>query len=267
MYILKIAYDETHCGFQSQPHKNTVCDKIINALNESGYLTNDKIIYYGGRTDKGVSAIGNFIVVELNKKPILSHIYSKLKNKGVWVLGYDEIDNIPKVQYRHYRYILPNISYNGKIYNVESMKKASKKFIGTHSFHNLSKKDKSKKKNPIRTIYNINITRTPNYIVIDIVGKSFLWNMVRKMITVLSDIGLGKRPIDWIDELLDKNNRKGVAPAAAEGLILINAKTNVIYKYDEYVLTKFKKEWLERSLKYTTKMGVSNVMRELNPHK
>ncbi|HIP84443.1 MAG TPA: tRNA pseudouridine(38-40) synthase TruA, partial [Methanothermococcus okinawensis] len=37
MYILKVAYDGRHRGFQSQPHGNTVCDNILRALEECGY--------------------------------------------------------------------------------------------------------------------------------------------------------------------------------------------------------------------------------------
>jgi tRNA pseudouridine38-40 synthase len=255
MYILKVAYNGNNYGFQSQPHKETVRDKIMDALKECNYLANDKIIFYGGRTDKGVSAIGNFIVVELNQEPVLSYIYSKLKNKGVWILGYNKVNTIPEVKYRHYRYILPNDDYN-----IDLMKEASKKLIGTHSFHNLSKRDRTKEKSPIRTIYDINIYENPYYITIDVIGKSFLWNMVRKIITALSEIGKENKSIDWIDELLNENYKEGVAPAPAEGLILMDAKTDIKYIYDSYVLNRFKKEWMENYKKSIVKMGVCKNM-------
>jgi tRNA pseudouridine38-40 synthase len=261
MYILKVAYDECNYGFQSQPHKETVCDKIMDALRECNYLANDKIIFYGGRTDKGVSAIGNFIVVELNQEPILSYIYSKLKNKGIWILGYNKINGIPEVKYRHYRYILPNMPYDDE-YNIDLMREASKKLIGTHSFHNLSKRDRTKEKSPIRTIYDIKIDENPYYITIDVIGKSFLWNMVRKIITTLSEVGKENKPVGWIDELLCENHKEGVAPAPAEGLILMDAKTDVEYIYDSYVLNRFKREWMENYKKTTMKLGVCRNMVE-----
>ena len=90
MYILKVAYDGRY-SFQQQPHKQTVCDKILDVLDELNLLEERKIIYSGGRTDKGVSALGNFVVVNLKKEPILSYINHKLKDYGIWVLGFKEI--------------------------------------------------------------------------------------------------------------------------------------------------------------------------------
>ncbi|AEH06165.1 tRNA pseudouridine(38-40) synthase TruA [Methanothermococcus okinawensis] len=261
MYILKVAYNKHHYGFQTQPHKETVCDKIMDALKECNYLANDKIIFCGGRTDKGVSAIGNFIVVELSQEPILSHIYSKLKNKGIWIFGYKKIDTIPEVKYRHYRYILPIIPHIDE-YNIDLMIEASKKLIGEHSFHNLSKKDRTKEKSPIRTIYDIKIEKNLYYITIDVIGKSFLWNMVRKIITALSEVGKENKPVGWIDELLCENHKGGVPPAPAEGLILMEAKTDIEYIYDKYVLNRFRREWMENYKKTTMKLGVCRNMME-----
>jgi tRNA pseudouridine38-40 synthase len=254
MYILKVAYDGRY-SFQSQPHRNTVVDVLMDALKECGYLKGEKVIFSGGRTDKGVSALGNFIVVELNKEPILSFIYSKLRGKGIWVLGYREIDDIPRVKYRHYRYILPNEGYD-----IELMREASKKLIGTHSFHNLSKKDRSKERSPIRTIYDIKIEANEYFITIDVIGESFLWNMVRKIVTALSYVGSGKKPVDWIDKLLDVNYREGVPPSPPEGLILIEAKVDVEYIYDDYVLRRFREEWEEEYKKSIMKIGICKSM-------
>jgi tRNA pseudouridine38-40 synthase len=256
MYILKIAYDGRY-SFQKQPHKNTVCDVLMDTLEECNYLNDGRIIYYGGRTDKGVSALGNFVVVDLKKEPILSHIYSKLKGKGVWVLGYQEIDEIPAVNYRHYRYILPNEDHD-----IELMKKASKKLIGTHSFHNLSRKDKSKERDPIRTIYDIKLSENEYFITIDIVGKSFLWNMVRRMVSVLSKVG--KKEIEnweeYLDKILSKEHREGVSPAPAEGLILVDANVSLNYIYDNYVLKRFKEEWKETWRKSVMTMGICKTI-------
>ena len=256
MYILKVAYDGRY-SFQSQPHRNTVVDVLMDALKECGYLKGEKVIFSGGRTDKGVSALGNFVVVELNKEPILSFIYSKLRGKGIWVLGYKEIDEIPKVEYRHYRYILPNEGYD-----IELMREASKKLIGTHSFHNLSKKDRSKERSPIRTIYDIKIEANEYFITIDVIGESFLWNMVRKIVTALSYVGSGKKPVDWIDKLLDENHREGVPTFPPDGLILVEAKVDVDYIYDNYSIRKFKEYWEEFFKLQVMKLGIAKTVLE-----
>jgi len=261
MYILKVAYDGRHRGFQSQPHGDTVCDKIIGALEECGYLIEGKkgILFYGGRTDRGVSALGNFVVVYLREEPKLSYIYSRLKNRGIWILGYRRIEEIPKVRYRHYRYILPG----DEDYNIDLMIEGAKKLVGTHSFHNLSKRDRSKEKSPIRRILDIRISQHDPYIVIDVIGESFLWNMVRKIVTVLSEIGRGRRDVSWIDRLLDVNHREGVPAAPPEGLILVEAKTDVEYIYDPYVVRRFREEWEEEYRRSVVRCGVSRSMVDL----
>ena len=256
MHILKIAYDGRY-SFQQQPHKQTVCDILLDTLEEIGILDKKKIIYSGGRTDKGVSALGNFVIVELKKEPILSYINVKLKDKGIWVLGYREIDEIPKVRYRHYRYILPNINYN-----IEAIKEGAKKMIGTHSFHNLSKRDRSKEKSPIRTIYDIKISENEFYLTIDIIGESFLWNMVRKIVGALDLVGKGKKPVEWIDKLLDENHREGVPTFPAEGLILVEAKVDVDYIYDNYSIRKFKEYWEEFFKLQVMKLGIAKTVLE-----
>ncbi|ENN95868.1 tRNA pseudouridine synthase A [Methanocaldococcus villosus KIN24-T80] len=251
MYILKIAYDGRY-SFQQQPSKDTVCDKLLDVLDKLDFLKEYKIIYSGGRTDKGVSALGNFVVLKLKREPILSYINHHLKDYGIWILGYKEIEKIPKVRYRHYRYILPNIGYD-----ISLIKEASKKFIGKHSFHNLCKRDRSKDRDPVREIYDIKIIENEFFITIDIIGKSFLWHMVRKIVGVFDAIGRGEKDIEWIDKLLDPNHKEGVRTFPAEGLILIEAKVDIDYNYDSYSIKKFLEYWQERYKFYIMKMGIS----------
>lgn len=261
MYIFKIAYDGRY-SFQAQPHKDTVCDKITEFLIECGYLDEDKMpITYGGRTDHGVSALGNFVIYNMDKKPVLSRLNSKLHKDGIWVLGYKEIDAIPDVEYRHYRYILPNIGQD-----PELMRNASKRLIGTHSFHNLSRRDKSKDRDPVRTVYDIKIESNEYFITVEIFGKSFLWNMVRKIVAVLSNIGLNKYEDSekFIDELFDSAPKLGIRPAKAEGLILVDVKTNIDFEFDDYTNKRFAKYWRESAKASTMTMGLSKTMLSTN---
>jgi tRNA pseudouridine38-40 synthase len=245
MYIFKIAYDGK-LSFQTQPHGETVCGKISNALLDCGYLDNeDRVpLYHGGRTDRGVAALGNYVVYEMDKKPVLPRVQSKLKWDGIWVLGCKEIEIFPEIEHRHYQYTLPN-----KNHDVELMKKASEKLIGTHYFQNLSKRDKTKVKDPVRTLYDIKISSNDYFITIDIFGESFLWNMVRRIIRLLSDIGKHKieNPEKFIELILSEDYKKGYPPSPAEGLILVDVKTNIDIDLDSYVIRNLKNSW-EKSL-------------------
>ncbi|MCS3900786.1 tRNA pseudouridine(38-40) synthase TruA [Methanococcus voltae] len=266
MYIFKVAYDGRY-SFQLQPHEKTVCDILTNILVDCGYLSEfKKPLYYGGRTDLGVSALGNFVIYDLDKEPILTHIYSKCKGFGIWVLGYQKINEFPNVEYRHYRYILPKVDAYGNFHDMDKIKKVSECLIGTHSFHNLSKRDKTKNRDPVRTIYDITVEDNEYFITLNIYGKSFLWNMVRKIIGLISNVGISEMTNEEIEEYMDKvfnpSIKVGSPISSAEGLVLVEAKTNIDFKYNQYVLKKFKEDITRIKNKKIRRFGVYESMNE-----
>jgi len=78
---------------------------------------------------------------------------------------------------------------------------------------------------PVRTIYRLEVTRSGNFIYIDIVANAFLHHMVRCVAGVLMAIGRGDRSSGWITELLAAGDRSlaGVTAAAA-GLYLVRVE-------------------------------------------
>ena len=58
-------------------------------------------------------------------------------------------------------------------------------------------------------------------IVYEIAGNGFLRHMVRIIVGTLVEIGRGRRPVEWVDEVLASRDRARAGPTApAEGLIL-----------------------------------------------
>jgi tRNA pseudouridine38-40 synthase len=58
-------------------------------------------------------------------------------------------------------------------------------------------------------------------IVYEIAGNGFLRHMVRIIVGTLVEIGRGRRPVEWMDEVLASRDRVKAGPTApAEGLIL-----------------------------------------------
>ena len=71
-------------------------------------------------------------------------------------------------------------------------------------------------------------------------GESFLWNMVRKMVTSIMEVGYGKLDINDINELLKPKELRQfirLQPAPANGLILSDM---------EYKNIKFKGRYCKR---------------------
>jgi len=101
------------------------------------------------------------------------------------------------------------------------MKNASKKFIGKHDFKDFSSVKKSK--STLREIYQVDICQYEKEIHITIKANDFLHNMGRMMVSTLLEIGLDKRPMGIIEEILDpKSLETGSVPAYAQGLFLQN---------------------------------------------
>jgi tRNA pseudouridine38-40 synthase len=85
-----------------------------------------------------------------------------------------------------------------------------------------------------------------NLMVFDVVGESFLWNMVRKMITSLILVGKDELEIEDIKKLLgttDLRENIRLQPAPANGLILREMDyKNIIFKDNEYHKNKLIEE-------------------------
>jgi tRNA pseudouridine38-40 synthase len=76
---------------------------------------------------------------------------------------------------------------------------------------------------------------------IDIVGNSFLWNMVRKIVTALSMIGKGLYDNDWLLQMLNPDiYEEGIEPAPACGLTLmkINYEKKIDWIEDNYSIRR-----------------------------
>ena len=65
----------------------------------------------------------------------------------------------------------------------------------------------------------------PDWIDVDVRGQAFLYNMVRIMVGTLVDVGLGRRAVGLIAELLARPDRSKAGPTApACGLTLIEVR-------------------------------------------
>jgi len=256
---LKVAYIGTeYHGFQRQPNLETVEEKLIEALKSANLINDLKKAEYSiaGRTDKGVNALGNIISFITDESVIINQINNFLP-KDIRILAKTDVPMGFKPRYaknRHYRYLIVNCFH----LNLVKMIDASKIFKGTHNFRNFSKRDE---KNPVRTINDIKISNKNNVVMVDVIGESFLWNMVRKMVKVLIMIGKDELRIEELDELFDPKIEANIVPMPPEGLILMDIEYNgVEFEYDEYAINKFIKVLKEEYLLNKTMAAVEDDM-------
>ncbi|AFK22427.1 tRNA pseudouridine(38-40) synthase TruA [Pyrococcus sp. ST04] len=241
---LKIAYDGTRFhGFQRQPDVRTVEGEIIRALNDAGIEFSD--FKGASRTDRGVSARGNVIAITTDDERILNPMVLNSRMEDVWIWGVAVVSDDFHPRFRAtskvYRYYLPCIGCN-----VEKIERCAEVFIGTHDFSAFSRVDG---RDTIRSIENVRVERRGRIVVIEVEGRSFLWEMVRRIVSAIKLCSLGMLDREEIKEMLAgkfRRHRK-VPPAPPEGLILWDIKyESVKFKVDRKSLEYFQKKIVER---------------------
>jgi tRNA pseudouridine38-40 synthase len=237
-YQLMIQYDGgRYKGWQRLGNEQqTIQGKIENVLSE---LVGKKIEIIGcSRTDAGVHAltqVANFKTKEnLTEEEIKKYLNYYLP-QDICIKSVRLVD-----ENFHARYNAKDKTYLYKIWNhqegnpfirkycthvretldIEKMKKAGQFFIGQHDFTAFSNA-KSKKKSMVREIYRIDIGTNDGLIEIRVQGNGFLHNMVRKMVGILIEVGLGEVEAEGIPKIIQLKQRKEVGRIAeACGLYL-----------------------------------------------
>ena len=264
---LKIAYIGTDFhGYQRQPTYRTVEGELIKALTECELIEDTWKAHYSvaGRTDKGVHSTGNVISFITDEDIYINKINGLLPD-DIKIIGQARVPYGFKVrfpEYRTYTYVQPVDSFDNLDY--DRIEECIPLFIGEHNFRNFSKKNE---KNPNREIYDMSVKREGNVLIFTVIGKSFLWNMVRKMITAILKIACGEFEVDVINELFEPEEKRQfirLTPAPANGLILSNMQyKNIKFKDYDYAKEKLVKVLYEQCLSYEQHKQADNVLIKL----
>uniref|UniRef100_A0A2K2AJE0 tRNA pseudouridine synthase n=1 Tax=Populus trichocarpa TaxID=3694 RepID=A0A2K2AJE0_POPTR len=184
---------EKFYGFASEAETNPTVE--VNFVEKTRLLVGDKKeIQYSrcGRTDKGVSAVGQVIALYLRSK--LKDVDAQ--NKHSWETFPEEQDG-ENGYVRMLNGVLPKDIelWAGVLFQVTSVQ--GKKFMGEHDFRNLCKTDAVK----CRIVGDM--FKGHQLCAIKIKGSAFLLHQVCCMVAVLLMIGQGLESPDLIDALLD----------------------------------------------------------------
>ncbi len=106
--------------------------------------------------------------------------------------------------------------------DLPAMSKAAEAFVGRHDFAALQAAG-SGVESTIRTLERLEIDEeSPGELVFWVQADGFLRHMVRNLVGTLLEVGLGRRPIDSMGELLAGGDRRQAGPTApAAGLTLV----------------------------------------------
>jgi tRNA pseudouridine38-40 synthase len=208
---LKFGYDGSRFwGYQRQPDVRTVEGDIFKAMKKTRMIIDIKENNFqsSSRTDRGASAVGNVLAVdtEFKKGEILKALNSNLE--GIYFWGIAEVEETFNPRFakkRWYRYHLD------KRLDLELLKEASNLFVGEHDFKNFCKKND---KPTVRTVDSMTLAEGDDFIHFDIKAQSFLWNMVRRIVSAVVKHAEGEIGVENIQDALGGEEKDcGLMPA------------------------------------------------------
>ena len=241
-YLLTICYDgANYCGYQIQPNLRTVQGVLEDALKQ--VFNCDVKTYASGRTDAGVSALGqtvNFVADKKFKEYSLMGYLNTILPDDVRVL---EVSYVPdefnarfsaKQKTYAYNFYLSRIDkpYLNKFATRVGYKLDMQKFeaelktlVGTHDFTSLSSTD-TQVETKIRTITDVKLIKNGDVYTVTFTGNGFLKNMIRVIMGTAFDIARGKITKSFL-EIIDCKDRKfGGKTAGPTGLVLVEVNYN-----------------------------------------
>lgn len=224
-------------GWQSQPGGATVQDVLETAISSVALETVRTIC--AGRTDAGVHAAGQVVHFDTAaRRPLQAWVRGVNAHLGahVAVTGAQEVPDTFNARYsatgRRYRYLLLNrpqrpgllagrAGWHFRPLDVPAMVEATAHLIGRHDF-SAFRAAECQAKSPVRDLRALSISRSADMVIFDLAADGFLHHMVRNIVGSLVYVGDGRRPPDWLADVLTRRERRLAAPTFdAAGLYLV----------------------------------------------
>lgn len=236
--MLTVAYDGTNYhGWQLQPNVITVESVLNDKLSE---LFHEDIKVIGAsRTDTGVHALGNIAVFDTEARMPAEKVSYALNQRLPEDIRIQKSEEVPQDFHpRHqnsrktYEYKILNREFPQPVYrlyahftyvplDVERMQQAAEFLVGEHDFKSFCSVNTTVE-STVRIIYQIQVEKHNNTIVIRVTGNGFLYNMIRIIAGTLMEVGRGKIAPIQIRDILEAKDRECAGPTApANGLTLM----------------------------------------------
>jgi len=224
-YQILIEYVGTNFrGWQVQTKGKTIQGLIQEKISK---LLKEKVILFGaGRLDKGVHALEQSAHFECKKKienlnKFLKSLNYFLNKEMVTIIKIKKKDKNFHARFsakmRIYKYIIINRLSKPVLdkdrgwhimskLDIEMMKKASKKLVGTKDFSTF-RASSCRAKSPIKTMKSVKIKSKNNKIEIEFQSQSFLQQQVRSMVGCLKYVGDKKWTLKKFNFIMNSKKR------------------------------------------------------------
>ncbi|KAL9547549.1 hypothetical protein MBANPS3_006124, partial [Mucor bainieri] len=225
---LKVAYlGWNYSGFAAQGDETktpTVEGQIFKALQSCKLITHPDQCHFTrcGRTDKGVSGLGQVIALNVRSShskhtsssaaslPYIE-ILNRLLPDDIRILAWAPVDPSFNARFdcksRTYKYF-----FQKETLDLELMRKAASFMMGSHDFRNFCRLDPSKNiTNYERTVVSLDIkpataaVSNSEFYQVELKGTAFLWHQVRCIMAILFLVGQKLEKPEIVRELLDIN--------------------------------------------------------------
>jgi tRNA pseudouridine38-40 synthase len=224
-------------GWQQQARGRTVEAELKQALRS---ITGQEHKVYGaGRTDAGAHAEGQAVSFETDGRISPHRLMAALNAKlpaDVAVLSAEEVPDTFHARYsarwRRYRYRYldrpsrPALE-RGRCWHVrgsldvDAMSQAARALVGKHdwtSYCSASEPPDAR----VREMRSARVQRRGDFIELELVAEGFLRGLARGIAGALAEVGRGRRPPEWVGEVLEARDRRRAARTApAGGLTLV----------------------------------------------
>lgn len=248
--VLGIEYDGSQfSGWQWQTGKRTIQSVLEQALSK---VANQPVsVICAGRTDAGVHAFEQVVHFDTEvQRDLYSWMMGGNRNlpddvRIIWVKpASGDFHARYSAIARFYRYIILNrpmksallqeqVTWYSMPLDAEKMHLAAQSLCGNHDFSSFRAQG-CQSKSPQRFMYFVDVHRQEQQVIIDISANAFLHHMVRNIAGVLMEIGAGKRPVEWTQELLAlKDRSQGGITAPPHGLHLAGVYYPECYGIDK----------------------------------
>lgn len=249
-YKLTVAYDGTaYSGWQLQPDKPTIQGALEAGLwRLAGRLVR---VTASSRTDAGVHALGQVVGFSADLRLALRELPKALNANTPDDILVREACEVPTTFHatrdarsKRYRYLIhdhpqPDVFCRNYAWHVRqalddsAMAQAASRLVGRHDFASFQTAG-SERVSTVRTVSQLVVCRqgheplgplAARRLVVEIEADGFLYNMVRNIVGTLVEIGRGKQPAQWMqDVLLARDRRQAGMTAPPQGLYLMHVR-------------------------------------------
>ncbi len=231
-----VEYDGTEfAGWQIQPKARTVQAELDRAL--STVLRREIKVQGAGRTDAGVHARGqvaSFVTDDDADVAATVHKVNCVLPDDVVVLSADVAPDGFHARFdacrRHYRYRLHvgPVAVDRRTClrvhpapDVAAMRAAAARVVGDRDFASFASGVEPHESTRC-IVERCRVEESGSFVNVEVTANRFLRKMVRTLVGTLLEVGWGKRPPEWIDEVLAARDRAAAGPVIAPaGLFLL----------------------------------------------